>query len=187
MKKLLLLSLILCLIVCGCSKEEPKTDNKPIETTTPTTESTPTAEPTPTEKPKIACQICGRITECNEFIQTRYNAKIDRDVDKAYYLCDKCYAEAETDEADVKTYDELKSYILLATAEKEVSEKDLHGTVFVSKEGVSYIGVNDTMLNCIHKMFKDDTKFKTSKVYSITIDKYIDLSEKPTSILDILD
>lgn len=180
MKKLLVI-LVICFVLCGCSKEETP-EPEPI-TEIPIQEITPTAIPTLNAK----CPICNRLTDCKEFIRTSYSLELKRDIEKAYYLCDNCYSQAEKDEADLKAYDYLVSDIMLAMTDKELTESDLHGTILISDEGVSFIDVNDTFLNCIHKIFIDDTRYKTSKVYKITIDKRLKETDKPTSILDLID
>ena len=179
MKKLIVLLMIICLAACGCSKEEtPKSE--PI-TETPTQEITATPIPTINTK----CAVCGRIADCKEIIRTRYDLDLQRDIDKAFYLCDNCYDGAVQDETDLATFHDLHLALLIAlTNEKYMN---LEGTISIGEYGIKASPELEDLLGYI-KDFNDSKDLKTSRDYIIEIKNDMTYFEKnPKSILDTLD
>lgn len=179
MKKLIVLIIIICLAACGCSKEEtPKSE--PI-TETPTQEITATPIPTINTK----CAVCGRIADCKEIIRTRYDLDLQRDIDKAFYLCDNCYDGAVQDETDLATFHDLHLALLIAlTNEKYMN---LEGTISIGEYGIKASPELEDLLGYI-KDFNDSKDLKTSRDYIIEIKNNMTYFEKsPKSILDTLD
>lgn len=179
MKKLITLLMIICLATCGCSKQETP-EPEPV-TETPTQEITPTAIPAF----NTTCAVCGRNTECKEIIRTRYSTEFQRDIDKAFYLCENCYDDALQDEKDLKAYNNLYFDIMLSTTQKECS--DLKGTVTIYDNGISVSKGLEALLTYLEKNFGLES-YKTSRKYSIEINgTMIFAIDEPKSILDTLD
>ena len=143
MKKLITI-LIICFVLCGCSKEEtpepePVTET-PTQEITPTEEITPepTEEPTPTEEVLTAettCVLCGRITKCTALIDKVWNSDLAMAVDKAYYLCDSCYPLAETNQKDNDTYSEiLMALDLYFSSEDVLSNSEIRKAFYTTKK-----------------------------------------------------
>ena len=179
MKKLIALLMIICLAACGCSKEEtPKSE--PI-TETPTQEITTT----PIPPANIKCDVCGRTADCKEIIRTRYDRDLQRDIDKAFHLCDNCYEGAVQDEKDIATFNDLKMALNIAITNEEYM--NLEGTIDISEYGINASSGLEDLLKFVNDFF-DTNELKTSRDYTIEIKNNRIYSEKnPKSILDTLD
>ena len=179
MKKLIVLLMIICLAACGCSKEEtPKSE--PI-TETPTQEITATPIPTINTK----CAVCGRIADCKEIIRTRYDLDLQRDIDKAFYLCENCYGDALQDEKDLTVCHDLNMALLIALTDEKYM--NLNGTITIDEYGISASSGLEDLLKYV-KDFFDTDDLKTSRDYIIEIKNNMTYFEKnPKSILDTLD
>lgn len=181
MKKILILLLAICLLVCGCSKEEPKQESNPVETTSPTHELTPTAIPTF----NTTCAVCGRMTDCKEIIRTRYDLDLQRDIDKAFYLCENCYGDALQDEKDLTVYHDLNMALMIALTDEKYM--NLNGTITIDEYGISASSGLEDLLKYV-KDFFDTDDLKTSRDYTIEIKNHTTYSGNgPKSILDTLD
>lgn len=179
MKKLITLLMIICLATCGCSKEEtPKSE--PI-TETPTQEITAT----PIPPANIKCDVCGRTADCKEIIRTRYDRDLQRDIDKAFYLCDNCYEGAVQDEKDIAEFNNINNALMIAlTNEKYMN---LEGTINIGENGISVSSGLEDLLVYING-FLDTDEIKTSQNYTLELKNHMVYTEKrPKSILDTLD
>jgi hypothetical protein len=179
MKKLIVLLMIICLATCGCSKEETPAP-EPV-TEIPTQEITPTAIPTF----NTACAVCGRQTDCKEIIRTRYDLDLQRDIDKAFYLCENCYGDALQDEKDLTVYHDLNMSLLIALTDEKYM--NLNGTITIDEYGISASSGLEDLLKYV-KDFFDTDDLKTSRDYTIEIKNHTTYSGNgPKSILDTLD
>lgn len=179
MKKLIIFLMIICLATCGCSKEETPVP-KPV-TEIPTQEITPTTIPTF----NTACAVCGRQTDCKEIIRTRYNLDLQRDIDKAFYLCENCYGDALQDEKDLTVYHDLNMALMIALTDEKYM--NLNGTITIDEYGVSASSGLEDLLKYV-KDFFDTDDLKTSRDYTIEIKNHTTYSGNgPKSILDTLD
>lgn len=179
MKKLIILLMIICLAACGCSKEEtPKSETI---TETPTQEITTT----PIPPANIKCDVCGRTADCKEIIRTRYDRDLQRDIDKAFYLCDNCYEGAVQDEKDIAEFNNINNALMIAlTDEKYIN---LEGTINIGENGISVSSGLEDLLVYING-FLDTDKIKTSQNYTFELKNHMVYTEKrPKSILDTLD
>ena len=130
MKKTIILILSICLILCGCNKEETKTS----ETTTPTlTESdTPIISDTEQTSSKIEseCQICGEKLRCNVYTKEKWDNDLGMNIEKTYYLCDDCYAKILKNESECDNYNSIVMAANIAcTDEKVITEISKSGKV----------------------------------------------------------
>ncbi len=180
MKKLIIL-LVICLMICGCSKQEtPESKPEPV-TEIPTQEITPTAIPTF----NTACAVCGRQTDCKEIIRTRYDLDLQRDIDKAFYLCENCYGDALQDEKDLTVYHDLNMALMIALTDEKYM--NLNGTITIDEYGISASSGLEDLLKYV-KDFFDTDDLKTSRDYTIEIKNHTTYSGNgPKSILDTLD
>ena len=180
MKKLIIL-LVICLMICGCSKQEtPESKPEPV-TEIPTQEITPTAIPTF----NTACAVCGRQTDCKEIIRTRYDLDLQRDIDKAFYLCENCYDDALQDEKDLTVYHDLNMSLMIALTDEKYM--NMNGTITIDEYGVSASQGLEDLLKYVKDLFDTDD-LKTSRDYTIEIKNHTTYSgNRPKSILDTLD
>lgn len=178
MKKILILLMMICIITCGCSKEETPAP-EPV-TEIPTQEITPTTIPTF----NTACAVCGRQTDCKEIIRTRYDLDLQRDIDKAFYLCENCYGDALQDEKDLTVYHDLNMALMIALTDEKYM--NLNGTITIDEYGVSASSGLEDLLKYV-KDFFDTDDLKTSRDYTIEIKNHTTYSGNgPKSILDTL-
>lgn len=178
MKKILILLMMICIITCGCSKEETPAP-EPV-TEIPTQEITPTAIPTF----NTACAVCGRQTDCKEIIRTRYDLDLQRDIDKAFYLCENCYDDALQDEKDLTVYHDLNMALLIALTDEKYM--NLNGTITIDEYGISASSGLEDLLKYVNDFFDTDD-LKTSRDYTIEIKNHTTYSGNgPKSILDTL-
>lgn len=178
MKKILILLIMICIITCGCSKEETPTP-EPV-TEIPTQEITPTTIPTF----NTACAVCGRQTDCKEIIRTRYDLDLQRDIDKAFYLCENCYGDALQDEKDLTVYHDLNMALMIALTDEKYM--NLNGTITIDEYGISASSGLEDLLKYV-KDFFDTDDLKTSRDYTIEIKNHTTYSGNgPKSILDTL-
>lgn len=179
MKKLIIL-LVICLMICGCSKQEtPESEPEPV-TEIPTQTITPTAIPTF----NTACAVCGRQTDCKEIIRTRYDLDLQRDIDKAFYLCENCYGDALQDEKDLTVYHDLNMALMIALTDEKYM--NLNGTITIDEYGISASSGLEDLLKYV-KDFFDTDDLKTSRDYTIEIKNHTTYSgNEPKSILDTL-
>ena len=163
MKKLTIITMILCLILCGCSNNREKTVTPTPEPTTvaeptkapteaPTAEPTdaPTAEPTedPTPTPDALEELEKEITDEVELSR----AKTDKET---YIALNNCIMVALTD-------DDVIPYL-----------NDLHAEVIINQEGVTFKNAPDVLIAKVYDMMKnagDINGFVTYKEYSLNID-----------------
>ena len=181
MKKILILLIMICIITCGCSKEETPAP-EPV-TEIPTQEITPTTIPTF----NTACAVCGRQTDCKEIIRTRYDLGLQRDIDKAFYLCENCYGDDLQDEHDLNAYETLDNMLSIVLTLDEHFEK-INGTVTINSSGVKVSPGLEDLLDKLKNSFDDFDTLKTKWEYTIEIKNmrfYTD--NKPKSILDTLE
>ena len=179
MKKILILLMMICIITCGCSKEETPTP-EPI-TEIPTQEITPTTIPTF----NTTCAVCGRQTDCKEIIRTRYDLDLQRDIDKAFYLCENCYGDALQDEKDLTVYHDLNMSLMIALTDEKYM--NLNGTITIDEYGISASSGLEDLLKYV-KDFFDTDDLKTSRDYTLEIKNHTTYSGNgPKSILDTLD
>lgn len=186
MKKLIVLLMIICLITCGCSKEETPKSNPVTET--PTQEIMTTPEPTPTDEPTLltTCAVCGKLDECQEIVRTRYSTEFKRDIDKVFYLCNKCYEDAIQDEKDLTTYKNLESMLSIVIATDD-RFSEVSGTITIGLNKVTSPELKD-LLSVLEEKFDDFNSLKTNNIYTIELLEGLILTkEKPKSILDTLD
>ena len=135
MKKLIVLLMIICLDACGCSKQdEPTTTDTPSTTVTETPTKSESNSETNTDK--MACALCGEITDCTGFTRKIWNNDIGDYVKKVYYLCDDCYLTASRNETDCINYDNMIANLQLAVTSKEVYKV----ISFLEGEGILKMG-----------------------------------------------
>ena len=145
MKKVITIVMIICIMLCGCSKSEPQTTPTTAPTSEPTKEptqaptETPTTAPTetPTETPaeptqepsdaELICELC--MEKPAEYIY------------KDHLLCYDCYFIALKNETDVENYKALVECCnIAATYEDVIKELSSMGTarIFIGADGVSF-------------------------------------------------
>lgn len=150
MKKLIVILMILTMVLCGCNKEETKTQSTP--TAEPTKAPTATQEPTkaPTEAPDDEGNIDKLLNEINEEL------------------------DASRLENDKLTYQNLISWINIAfTDERIYSEKidGLNGIVIISSDGIQFKDVPDVIsIAIIDAIGESMDSMKTFGEYSVGIE-----------------
>ena len=151
MRKLVVLMLVICMVLCACSKEEQQTK---IDT------------PQVTEALVVEehCENCNKKTVLKEY---KYN-------EKYMYLCDDCYAELETKVNDYDNYETLISAAYLAcTYDDAMAETMELGVceISIGPDGVSFENVGEKLkkhlLDCCPEMME----LTTSNKYSFEISK----------------
>lgn len=163
MKKVISIVLMICIMLCGCSNEEPKTPDVPKTTDAPTTE--PTKEPTqePTQAPTDS------ITETPSDDGTGFE-----DVDKLLSEINN-EIDASKKETDKANYDTLVSYIQIALTDSRIYEEptsELNGYIRINNEGLAFLYISDNVANVILETIGSDRKYLTTTgEYYIQIEK----------------
>lgn len=192
MKKLIVLLMIICLAACGCSKQD-----EPTATNTPTTAITETptkSADTDSNTDKMACALCGEITDCMAFTRKIWNSDIGDYVKKVYYLCDDCYVTASRNETDCLNYEAMLENTQLAVAFKEnykiISGLDGVGYIIMDQSGVSFDNIEQGIIEQLYVIDPIFEQIKTQKTYKIkiTYGKYVTVEKEiaPVSILDTI-
>ena len=157
MKKLIAI-LMICVMLCGCSKEEPKNTN----TTTPApTEETKPAADEPTSAPDSDPTPTMSLEELADAI----NEELD---DSRLQV-------------DIEKYDMLVSVIMLTLIDKNVAPifKDIKGKIMVSKDGLSFEDLPDVFTETfLSYLEKEASEFTTYGAYIIGIDAGMITREK---------
>lgn len=156
MKKIIVIVLISCIMLCGCSKEE----NSPQQTA-PATEQTKAPTAVPTKDP--------------------IEAHVDDVLDDLQELNDEIQSEIEITNlrTDVNTYDTLVSCLNMAMIEKEIVQelKDVQAEVIINENGLQFKNISEATANAISKSIEnivgDISVLTTHKEYSVSIDKTI--------------
>lgn len=150
MKKLIVILMILTLVLCGCSKEEPKTQSTP--TAAPTAEPTkaPTATPEPTKVPDNEDDLDKLLNEINEEL------------------------DASRRENDKSIYNNLISWINIAFTDARIYSapiSNLNGIVIISRDGIQFKDVPDVISIAIIESIGDSMdSMKTFGEYSVGIE-----------------
>lgn len=187
MKKVITILIIMCITLCACSKEESKTSDIPNE-----------SEPQITEvaEEKIintTCSVCGRITDCKEYVKRTLNFDIMDYLEKAYYLCDNCYDKVLANEKECDNYNSLVSAANISLTYEEVMDyqkSNGDGLITIDPKGISYENICDQMKKTLKDCLGDDfeTQITTSRIYTIKITDWggVVREKNPESILDML-
>jgi hypothetical protein len=194
MKKIIAILIIMCLMLCGCSKAEPQTVTAP--TSEPTKEPTqaPTEPPTPTEsitetpanaeqssELQYACELCGSTKDL-------YVCETDK---RSYILCDGCYLDVIRSDTDCKDFQNVFEVIELSFADAEVYEENKSlGTAYikVTESGLSYENVGEKLQEKIAyyiELVGIKTYPRQECLISIT-DGRLTAEKTPTNLLDKL-
>lgn len=144
MKKLFLLLMIMCLVLCGCSKEE----TQPTPTSVPTLEPTQAPTEAPAEKPdsslKIICEFCNE--EPAEYVY------------KDHCLCFDDYMLALNNETDIQNYNALVEAANIAGTNEDVI-MDLASMgpaqIIVNKDGVQLKNSGASLLIALESCLPD--------------------------------
>lgn len=174
MKKLLIL-LLVCIMLCSCSKssETPVSDSQP--TNTPTKEET--ADLTPTNAPSEytidgSCDICHKTKKLKEY----------RFEQKTYAVCEDCYNEKILGyEADNEVYNNLVAYIQVAMTDTANVNLITGNLIKVEFDGSGIHCDNDQLAKYLQETMEVDfsTKAKTG-TYTITVrDIYVFAQDTP--------
>lgn len=193
MKKLIVI-LIMCLALCGCSKEEP------TPTTTPTSEPTkePTKEPTtaPTEAPTVTetpaediveyhCQVCG--VSSNE-----KPLSVCAKGDAKYILCDDCYLDIVKSDTDCQIFQNILGIVEIAFADAEVfKENKSLGTAYIkiNESGLSYENAGEKLQEKVNSYLESMgvTEYPHQECLISITDGNLKTEKKPTNLLDTLE
>ncbi|MBR3645839.1 MAG: hypothetical protein IKN54_05425 [Lachnospiraceae bacterium] len=194
MKKLIVLLMIICLATCGCSKQdEPTTADTPSTTVTETPTKSESNSETNTDK--MACALCGEITDCTGFTRKIWNNDIGDYVKKVYYLCDDCYLTASRNETDCINYDNMIANLQLAVTSKEVykiiSSLEGEGILKMGPAGITFDNMEQCIIDELYALFPTLDQVETQKNYQIILsygkNVYIKRDIAPVSILDTID
>jgi len=187
MKKVITILIIMCITLCACSKEEPKVSDTPNE-----------SEPQITEVPEekiinTTCSVCGRITDCKEYIKTTYNLDLNDYLEKAFYLCDNCYDKVLVNEKECYNYSSILSAAQISMTYEDVMnyhKENGDGFITISPKGVSYENICDQMKKTLKDCLGDDfeTQMTTSRINTIKITEWGGIVQKykPENILEML-
>lgn len=193
MKKLIVLLMIICLATCGCSKQdEPTTTNTPSTTVTETPTKSESNSETNTDK--MACALCGEITDCTGFTRKIWNNDIGDYVKKVYYLCPECYILATKNETDCINYENMIANTQLAVAFKEnykiISSLEGEGYIKMGPLGVTFENIEQGIIDQLYLIDPTLDKIKTQNNYQIIIsygkNVYVAKDIEPVSILDTI-
>lgn len=193
MKKLIVLLMIICLTSCGCSKQD-----EPTATNTPTTAITETptkSADTDSNTDKMACALCGEVTDCMAFTRKIWNSDIGDYVKKVYYLCDDCYLTASRNETDCINYDNMIANLQLAVTSKEVykviSSLEGEGILKMGPTGITFDNMEQCIIDELYAISPTLDQIETQKNYQIILsygkNVYIKRDIAPVSILDTID
>lgn len=133
MKKLIAIVMIICIMLCGCSKssETPVSDVQPTNIPTETLK----AEITPTEMP---CDICHKTGNCKPYESKKWNpGKADYDT-VLFNICENCWDSVMANEQDIYNYDSIVTALnVIMTDTKALTYyKDKTFYVGLSKYGI---------------------------------------------------
>ena len=144
MKKVITILMIICIMLCGCSKEEPKT-SAPVTQAPATPTVAPTevpADPTPT-------------TTIEELA-----AEVEAEVQEAHH------------QLDVETYAALCNMIMVnSTKEEALQDVDgMDGIITIDPSGISFKDIPDSFMISLLNLLGDDfTGYKTYGEYTIKV------------------
>lgn len=175
MKKVITIIILFCFVLCACSKANSAPVATPSSTNTPTptekAEISLTETPAPTsDKFNTTCSVCGRISDCKEYIAHRYDANLKDYYDKAYYLCDTCYPKVIQNETECEYLDDLLMAANIALIDDELVEetkKQGPGYIILNSDGISFENVSEKMINKITASipnYKEMTSSKEGKI-----------------------
>ena len=195
MRKILLLLLFICILVCGCGKNETTDEQKTNDTTT-----IPEKEPTKTEKvqetntEKIACAVCGEITDCMSYTKKIWNNELGDYLKKAFYLCSDCYLDVVKNETDCINYECIIEDTQLALAFKEnykiISQLEGEGYIKLTPSGFTFDNIEQGIIDQLYVIDPSFDTIKTQKEYSIKVvyGKYPSVIKdiEPVNILDLV-
>lgn len=186
MKKLIVL-LIMCLMLCGCSIEEPK----PTPTSAPTSE--PTKEPTqaPTETPthetdvEYHCQICNASSKEKPLsICSKGDAK--------YILCDDCYLDVVKSDTDCQIFQNILSIVEIAFADVDVFQENKSlGTAYIkiNESGLSYENAGEILQEKVNSYLESMgvTSYPNQECLISISDGKMTAEKRPVNLLDTLE
>lgn len=173
MKKVITILMLMCITLCACSKEEPKT-----ETTTPDVTETPVVEE--------HCEKCNKKAVLKEF---KYGKQY-------FYVCDDCYTELDENITGCENYNAIVAAANIASTYEKVTDevKELgDGYITIDKNGVTLENIgNETkkaMLNCLPDLM--DFRSPSKGVVKISFSKatsYIMVTreETPTNLIETM-
>lgn len=183
MKKLSLLLIALCIVLCSCSKSS----ETPVSETKATNMPTQDENVEKSQSVNIACAVCNKITDCTEYTTKKYYVELNDYLEKTYYLCDSCYPLVVQNECDKETYDCLIAYTQIALTDKKIVPDEANGKIIIDRTGISFEGFGDSFIESLKTVA--DSEFSTmvtSKEYSITVkDMFIKRERDPKSILEV--
>lgn len=201
MKKMIILIMIICIMLCGCSNNEPQpidTTNVPTDTITTTpTESTTTVESETDQtsnKSESECQICGEKTLCNVYSKDKWNNDLGMYIKKTYYLCDDCYLKVLKNETVCDNYNAIVEAANVAcTNENVISEISKFGKtqIIINSDGVSLKNGGENLLKALQSAIPDLLNITTPEEYEIEIDCSngwcnVKKIKSPSNILNVL-
>lgn len=174
MKKLIAIVMIICIMLCGCSKAP----NEPTSTT-PTT-NIPTdvekVEISPTEVPNEytldgSCDICHKTKKLKEY---RYETV-------TYAVCEDCYNDKILGyESDYNVYDSIFGIVYIALTDDSIFEKIKDEPVTITYDAFGITCSNSVISDYFIREFKMDLS-EPSKVgsYEMIIDGNFVKKSKP--------
>lgn len=139
MKKVIIILMILCIMLCGCSKAANEPASTTSTTNTPTevekAEITPTKEPTPIEMP---CDICHKTGMCKPYECKRLDFEKYTYSSTNYYVCENCWNEIMDVEQDRVTYETLISaaYNIMSDPKAQLYYKDQNLCISLAPNGI---------------------------------------------------
>ena len=199
MKRIALFVLMICIMLCGCSKS----DSTPVSDTKGTNTPTPEEKAETSHTVNTTCNLCGKITDCKEFILPTYESALGDNIDKTYYFCETCYPKAEANFQEQKDYFELYSALNKACEYKNIKDYgeeffkyfETNRYIEITKDGVKY--EQDPQMEKIMSQVKEHLNIKTNgNTYKIslqltggifedeeyTLFPYFDDNERPKNI-----
>lgn len=191
MKKVITIVMIICIMLCGCSKSEPQTTPTTAPTSEPTKEPTQAPTTAPTETPaketdiEYHCQICGVSSlEKPLSVCTKGSAK--------YILCDDCYLDVVKSDTDCKIFQNIFDIVEISFADAKVFEENKTlGTAYIKikESGIIYENAGENLQEKVNAYLESMgvTEYPHQECLISITDGNLKAEKKPTNLLDTLE